>query len=184
MMSRYAGFDVDLSGTLDAIAGVSAAPRRILSAQKRALGTLRRRIATEAKRDIQAEYNLKAGRIAQGLVVRNTADGIRLVGRSRGINAAAFGARWTRGGRGKNKVGAQYAIKRGAPATPQAGAFMARGRSNNRLVFERRGKPRLPLEAIYGPSIGQMLKHGRRPERLAEFALRVLEAEQKRLLGT
>ncbi len=178
-MSKYTSFAVELTGALDAMQQLSAVPARILSAQKRALGTLRRRLGTEAKRDIGAEYNLKAGRIAEGLQVKNTPDGMALIGKARGINAIQFGATWSR----RMKGGARYAIKRGGDRGGRDGAFIATGKSNNRLVFERKGKARLPLQAVYGPSIGQMLKHGRRPERLAEFAIRVLQAEQQRLLG-
>jgi len=179
-MARYTSFNVELAGALDVAQQLNAVPARILQAQKRALGTMRRRLATEAKRDIGAEYNLKAGRIAAGLVVRNQADGVALIGRSRGINAVEFGATWSR----RMKGGARYRIKRGGDRSGHDGAFIATGRSNNRLVFVRAGTRRLPLQAVYGPSVGQMLKHGRRPERLAEFAIRILESEQRRLLGS
>jgi hypothetical protein len=178
-VSRYSSFSVELEGALNVAQQLSTVPGRILQAQRRALGTMRRRLATEARRDIQAEYNLKAGRIAEGLAVRDTADGVKLIGRSRGINAAQFGATWS-----KRMKGARFAIKRGGDRSAHEGSFIATGRSGNRLVFERQGKARLPLQAVYGPSVGQMLKHGRRPERLAEFAVRVLEAEQRRLLGS
>jgi hypothetical protein len=178
-MARYTSFSVELAGALEAAQQLSAIPGRILQAQKRALGTVRRRLATEAKRDIAAEYNLKAGRIADGLTVRNQSDGIALIGRSRGINAIQFGATWSR----RMKGGARYAIHRGGDRGGRDGAFIATGKSNNRLVFERSGDKRLPIQAVYGPSVGQMLKHGRRPERLAEFAIRVLQSEQQRLLG-
>lgn len=189
-MARYTSFAVELTGTLEAAQGLSAAPGRILQAQKRALGTVRRRLGTEAKRDIGAEYNLKAQRIAAGLIVRSEPDGIRLIGKSRGINAIEFRATWSP----RFKGGARFAIKRGGTRDGMADSFIALGRNGNRLVFTRGGKgavrnargkyPRLPLAAIYGPSIAQMLKHGRRPERLAEFAVRILEAEQRRLLGS
>lgn len=189
-MARYTSFDVELAGALEAAQQLSNIPAKILLAQKRALGTVRRRVPTEAKRDIGAEYNLRAGRIAQGLSMQSTADGLKLIGRSRGINAIDFRATWSR----RMKGGARFAIKRGGDRAGRDGAFIATGRSGNRLVFERGGKgavrnargnfPRLPLAAVYGPSIGQMLKHGRRPERLAEFAIRILEAEQRRLLGS
>lgn len=178
-MSRYTSFNVELAGALDVAQQLSAIPSRILQAQKRALGTMRRRLGTEAKRDIGAEYNLKAQRIAAGLVVRNASDGVALIGRSRGINAIEFRATWS-----KRMKGARFAIKRGGDRSAHEGSFIATGKSGNRLVFERSGAKRLPLQAVYGPSVGQMLKHGRRPERLAEFAIRILEAEQRRLLGS
>lgn len=178
-MSRYTSFSVELEGALGVAQQLTTVPGRILQAQRRALGTMRRRLATEAKRDIQAEYNLKAGRIAAGLAVRDTAEGVKLIGRSRGINAIEFRATWSR-----RMKGARFTIKRGGDRSAHEGSFIATGNSGNRLVFERQGKARLPLQAVYGPSVGQMLKHGRRPERLAEFAIRVLEAEQRRLLGS
>jgi hypothetical protein len=178
-MARYSSFDVELAGALDAAQQLSAVPAKILLAQKRGMGTVRRRVPTEAKRDIGAEYNLRAGRIAQGLSMQSTADGLKLIGRSRGINAIEFRATWS-----KRMKGARFTIKRGGDRSAHEGSFIATGKSGNRLVFERSGDKRLPIRGIYGPSVGQMLKHGRRPERLAEFAIRILEAEQRRLLGS
>lgn len=204
-MSRYVSLTVELTGSIDAMQGIDDIPARILQAQKRALGTLQRKLGTEAKRDIGAEYNLRAARIAEGLKVKPTSDGIKLIGRSRGINAIQFGATWSRvkgsglvatssrkkytavrfGGsiRGDSKLGASYAIKRGKPKTVHADSFIARGKNGALLVFERRTAKRLPLQGVYGPSVAQMLKHGRRPERLVDFAVRTLQAEQQRLLG-
>lgn len=205
-MSRYSVFDVELGGVLDIAKQLSDMPPRILQAQRRALVTMQRRLGTEAKRDIGAEYNLTASRISDGLSVRNTEDGVRLVGRSRGVNAIEFGAQWSRvtgsglvatssrrrftairyNGklRGDSALGARFAIKRGKAPAVHAGSFIARGKNGALLVLERKGKARLPLQAVYGPSVGQMLKHGRRPERLAEFAQRVLLSDLQRQLGT
>jgi len=215
-MSRYTRLAVELTGALDAMQDMQQIPARILLAQKRAIGTVQRKLPTEAKRDIGAEYNLLAGRIANGLSTRITSDGISLVGKSRGINAIQFGATWSRikgSGlvatssrrhftairyrgrlRGESALGAKFAIKRGAPPEVHAGSFIARGKNGALLVFERGGKgavltkngtfPRLPLSGVYGPSVGQMLKHGRRPERLVDFAIRTLQSEQVRLLGS
>lgn len=205
-MSRYTSLTVELGGAIDAMQQLDQAPARILQAQRRALGTLQRKLGTEAKRDIGAEYNLLAGRIADGLDAKPTTDGIKLVGKSRGINAIQFKATWKRvshggvlatsslspytkvkfGGklRGQSSEGAVFAIKRGGARTAHAGSFIARGKNGAMLVFERAGRKRLPLQGVYGPSIGQMLKHGRRPERLVDFAIRTLQAEQVRLLGS
>lgn len=174
---KVLSYNAELTGALDAMRGVAATPQRILLAQQRALGTLKRRLPPEAKRDIGAEYNLSPTRIAQGLSTRVNADGLTLIGSARGVNAMAFGATWF-----KRMIGARYSIKRGGDRSAHKGSFIAIGRSGNRLVFERKGDPRLPIQGVYGPSLGQMLKHGRRPERLIEFALRVLASEQQRLL--
>lgn len=219
-MSRYSTFGVELSGALDAARDLAALPARIEQAQSRAISTLRRRLGPEAKRDIGAEYNLSPTRIDQGLNVRPTSEGISLVGKSRGINAIEFGAQWTRvrgNGmaatisknrfrlaplrgklRGKNGLGARFAIKRGKAAEVHEGSFIARGLNNALLVLQENvnrpkvkylkgrnaGRTKFPLESVYGPSIGQMLKHGRRPERLADFAIRTLQAELLRQIGT
>jgi hypothetical protein len=204
-MSRYTRLAVELTGALDAMQDMQKIPARILLAQKRAIGTVQRKLPTEGKRDIGAEYNLLAGRIAEGLNARVASDGISLVGKARGINAIQFGATWSRitgSGlvatssrrhftairyrgrlRGDSKLGAKFAIKRGAAPTVHAGSFIARGKNGALLVFERSGAKRLPLQGVYGPSVGQMLKHGRRPERLVDFAIRTLQSEQVRLLG-
>lgn len=181
-MSRFSSMNVSLNGMRafqSVLREFEALPEKV---QVRAVQTLKRKSKTEARRDIQAEYNLKARRINDGLYVRDTTDGVAVVGRSRGINAIAFGAKWSSSHRGKSKRGAYFAIKRGQTKEPQDGAFIARGRSGNELVFERKGQSRLPLHSVYGPSVAQMLKHGRRPDRIADFAARILADETRRLL--
>lgn len=144
--------------------------------RSRATGTLARRLPVQARRDIQTEYNLKASRIRDGLSVRRPDEGgVILRGSSRGINLFAFGARWSK------RRGVTARVKKGGAPTALKQAFIAAGKSGNRLVFQRRGKPRLPLDAQYGPSVGQMLKHGDRPQRLADFASRVVASEIARL---
>jgi hypothetical protein len=44
------------------------------------------------------------------------------------------------------------------------------------------GQLRQPLVIEYGPSVAQMLRKGRRPERLVEFARGVLRSEVERQL--
>ncbi|MET3652480.1 hypothetical protein [Dyella japonica] len=100
--------------------------------------------------------------------------------------------------RGDNGLGARFAIKRGSAPSVHAGSFIARGTNGALLVLQENvnrpkvkylkgrnaGRTKFPLESVYGPSLGQMLKHGRRPERLAEFAMRTLQAEIVRQLGS
>lgn len=193
-----AGFSVDLSGDLAAARDMLALPSQIVKAQQRALGTLARKMPVQARRDIQTEYRLKAARIRKGLRIRSTEHDIRLVGSARGINAEAFGATWSP----RKKVGARYSIKVGtAPyqhkGIEETGTFMATGLSNNHLVWYRvpkkrryssahyapnKGQLKDEIRPDYGPSIGQMLKHGKRPERLANFAGEVIRSEIDRQL--
>jgi hypothetical protein len=140
--------------------------------RSRALATLARRLPVQARRDIQQEYNLKAARIRDGLSIRRPDDGsVILRGAARGINLIAFGARWNR------RKGVTARVLKSGKATVRPHAFIAAGRNGNTLVFERRGKKRLPLDALYGPSIGQMLKHRDRPQRLADYASGIVAAE-------
>lgn len=176
--NRTSGFAVDLSGALAASKDMLALPPAIVRAQKRALGTVVRRLPVEARRDMQKEYRLPASRIRKGLRVRATETDIRLVGSARGVNAAAFGATWSR----RSKIGAKFAGRKDQPKEQHPGTFIATGRSGNRLVFERSGKGRLPLSPVYLASIGQMLKHGHRPERLADYAQGVIVSEIDRQL--
>ncbi|WEN13698.1 hypothetical protein PY254_10615 [Rhodanobacter sp. AS-Z3] len=210
---------IELTGALDAAQSMSAVPSRILRAQEHALAEMRRRLGTEAKRDIGLEYNLRAGRISQGLRTQNTPDGIKLVGKSRGINAIEFGATWSRvrgAGlvsrvsrlkyaapralhlRGDSGLGAKWSARRGAAKTVHPGTFIARGKNGAMLVLQRdpegstytpktgwhAGQRQTPrLLGVYGLSVGQMLKHGRRPERLAEFALGKVDEYLRKELG-
>lgn len=195
-MARYSRFDVDITGALDAAQRLSDVPAQILKAQKRALGTLKRRLLTEARRDIQAEYNLKATTIRQRLSIDSRAVGIVLRAKATGINLMNFAARQTR-------TGVTYSVNKGRRDT-RAHAFIRSTRAGaGPFVWLRKDQDGnyykhqvsvktaarfsghgYPIFQQFGPSVAQMLKHGRRPDRLAEFAMRVLESEQRRLLGS
>ena len=187
---RYGGITVDVSGALDVADRLFATVKRAEQAQRRALGTLRRRLPVQARRDIQAEYAIKASTLRDRLLARTSADGLRLIGKSRGLSLINFGARQTR-------TGVSSQILRGQRDV-DAGAFIAPLLGNNRQAVERVpgepkrrmtrgryvGRMRQPLHLLYGPSVAQMLQKGRRLDRLAEFAQRVIAAEIQRLATT
>ena len=176
----------DLDGVLSTSRNLSALSSRLPTLHTRAIGTLRRRLPVEARRDIQAEYQIGARRLAQDLQSRATDDGVRLVGRFRGIGLRNFAARQTR-------RGVTAAVLRGKRSL-RAHAFLGVGVNRNAQVFRREGakremrqgryagKRRQPLVAEYGATAAQMLAKGRRPERLIDFARGVLAAESDRLL--
>lgn len=183
----FSGLTFDISGDLDAARHMADDARGVLRAQRRALGTLRRRLPVVARRDIQTEYNIKAARVNQDLRASFVEDGIRLVGYSRGIGLLNFGARQTR-------TGVTASIKKGK-RTLEPGAFIATGLGGNRQVFMRTGvkrrmqkgryagRIREAIEALYGPSVAQMLKHGERPQRLEAAVQPIVEKELDRQLG-
>jgi hypothetical protein len=155
--------------------------------QKRAVQTLRRRLPVEARRDIQAEYDIQAARVRQDIGTREIPDGLRLTGYFRGIGLRNFRARQTRRG----VTAAPFRGRR----TLREGSFFAGLNSGNKQVVRREGpkrkmtagryigQMRQPLVVEYGPSVAQMLRKGRRPERLADYAAGVLRSEVERLLA-
>lgn len=181
-----ASLHADLDGALAASRNLSALASRIPALHTHAIGTLRRRLPVHARRDIQAEYQIGARRLTQDLQSRTTDDGVRLVGRFRGIGLRNFAARQT-------KRGVTAAVLRGKRSL-RAHAFLGVGVNRNAQVFRREGpkrvmqqgryagKQRQPLVAEYGATAAQMLAKGRRPERLIDYARGVLAAEADRLL--
>ena len=181
-LSLYA----DLDGHLAAARNLSALASRLPTLHTRAIGTLRRRLPVQARRDIQAEYQIGARRLTQDLQSTATDDGVRLVGRFRGIGLRNFASRPT-------KRGVTAAVLRGKRSLREH-AFLRRGIGGNTQVFRREGpkramqqgryagKQRQPLITEYGATAAQMLAKGRRPERLIDYARGVLAAEADRLL--
>jgi len=176
----------DLDGLLSASRNLSLLASRLPTLHTRAIGTLSRRLPVQARRDIQAEYQIGARRITQDLSSRTTDEGVRLVGRFRGIGLRNFAARPT-------KRGVTATIIRGKRSLREH-AFLGVGVNRNAQVFRREGpkrpmqqgryagKRRQPLVAEYGATAAQMLAKGRRPERLVDYARGVLAAESERLL--
>ena len=161
-------------------------PQKIAQIEKRAILTLQRRLPVQARRDIQAEYNISAGRLNKSLGARLLANGVRLTGYFRGIGLLNFGARQTR-------AGVTAAVFRGKRSLRES-AFIARMLNGNPQVVHREGEPRVmtkgryvgkrrqPLVVDYGPTAAQMLRKGRRPERLLDYSRGLLGAEIDRQL--
>jgi len=175
---------IDADGALDAAKRISDLPAKVLIAQRRALGTLRRRWPVIARRDIQTEYALSAARIRDGLSVRLIRDGIELVGRVRGIGLLNFAGRDT-------PSGLRYRIFRNRPGHEPHGFVRSRRGQGIRKAWEReplagsggtRRVPRYPIEPLFGPSLAQMLRKGDRPTRMAQAGLDVITADLDRQL--
>lgn len=169
------GLNLTITGLPDVEAALADYPRKIATVEKRAILTLQRRLPVQARRDIQAEYNISASRVRKDLGARVLGQGIRLTGYFRGIGLLNYGARQT-------DAGVTAAVFRGGARSLREGAFIATLRNGNRQVMKRKGKARLPIETQYGPTAAQMLRKGRRPERLLDFARGVLRAEVDRQL--
>ncbi|MGO1069579.1 hypothetical protein [Lysobacter sp. CA199] len=170
---------IDANAVLEAAKRVSEIPAKVAVAQRRALGTLRRRWPVIARRDIQTEYALSAQRTRAGISVRTTREGVELVGVARGVGLANFGAR-------KTADGLTYSARRGKRGFRRSG-FTSQYRGTP-IAYERtpisgeRRVPRTPIQRLYGPSLAQMLRKGDRPERMGQAGLDVITAEIDRLL--
>lgn len=188
------GVSFDLQGAVQVQRDLGLLADRLPWLQERAIRTLRRRLPVEARRDIQAEYNITAGRVRDHLVARLIEGGtsarlagVRLTGQwKRGIGLVNFSARQTR-------KGVSYSVYRGKRDLVE-GAFIARLLGGNQHVVERHGKPvvmkagryagkkRQRLYVHYRSTIAQMLAKGRRPERLLDFSRNLLQQDVERQL--
>lgn len=176
------GASFDLSALARVIGRVRNKPKQAEQAVVRARGTLMRRLPVQARRDIQAEYALRAQRIAAGLSIRQSGDAVELIGSKRGIGLIEADGRWA----GVKSAGASARVRVDEPRHVYDGTFIAAGRGGNRQIFERalvggRRAARLPIAARYAPSVAQMLRRPGRADRLADFARNVLAAEVARL---
>ncbi len=131
----------DLDGVLSASRNFSALASRLPTLQTRAIGTLRRRLPVQARRDIQAEYQVGARRLTQDLQARPTEDGLRLVGRFPGIGLRNFAARQTR-------RGVTAAVLRGKRSLREH-AFLGVGVNRKAQVFRREGAKREMRQGRY-----------------------------------
>lgn len=183
------GVEFEMLGALAVSRNLGILESSLGKFEDRAIGTAKRRLGTEARRDIQKQYNIKAGRLSKDLRVTSSVAGLRLTGYFRGIGLRNFGARQTRAGvtasifRGKRSLreGAFFVgLLRGQ--TPLANQHVAKRGSPKRLMTKGSyvGKLRDPLVTQYGPTASQMLRKGNRPQHLADFALGVVGKEMAR----
>lgn len=175
--------NVDLSSLIAEAVRLRGFPANAKKAVQRATGTLARRLPVEARRDIQTEYNLSAARIRSGLSVRQGDGFIELTASKRGIGLIEFGGKWA----GRKSEGATAQVFVGEARHNYGGTFIAVGRSGNRHIFSRgfaggKRAGRLPLHALYGPSLAQILRKGDRKTRLGDLAQSILSSEITRLL--
>jgi hypothetical protein len=190
--ARVTGVAFDLAGALQISRELGDLASRLPWLQERAIRTLNRRLPVEARRDIQAEYNITAARVREHLVSRTISAGtrlagIRLIGQwKRGIGLLNYGARQTR-------KGVTYSVYQGSRKL-EAHAFIARMLGGNLHAVQRygpkvemkagryQGKKRQRVEVLYRSTVAQMLAKGRRPERLLDYSRRVLQADVERQL--
>lgn len=198
---QVTGVGFDIRGFEEARRAPSLLLDRMPWFQERAIQSLYRALPVEARRDIQAEYNIRAGRVREHLAVRYLdgdgarLGGVRLYGQwKRGIGMMQYpGTRQTR-------RGVSYSVYHGVRKVEE-GAFIARLLAGHRLSENEhvavrygprvemkagryKGKKRQRIATVYRSTVAQMLARGRRPERLAEWATRYVGGEVKRQVAS
>ncbi|MGH8121211.1 MAG: hypothetical protein ACREPT_00385 [Rudaea sp.] len=162
----------------------------------RAVGTLKRRLPAQAKRDIAGQYALASSKIGSGLRCKGDDSSITLTAVGRTQTLTRFPSRQTR-------TGVQAEIQKGSPVEiahafirtptgsastsgPQAfirdavaGALPADVDFGAVIDHDRHG---YPLVMLTGPSVADMLRNGDREDRLIDFAQTVFAAEVDRQL--
>lgn len=198
---QITGVSFDLQGAMVMPRELEAFVDRVPWFQERAIQTLYRALPVEARRDIQAEFNIRAGRVREHMAVRYLSSptarrgGIRLFGQwKRGIGLSNYSARQVRKGvsysvyRGRRKVleGAFMArLRIGSKGLGNVHAVLREGETrertyrhtgrNGRVHTGKRTDPALVTQ--YRATVAQMLAHGRRPERLLDFSRNLVESE-------
>jgi len=172
--------NIDLSAITRQAEKMATRAKTAATMQSRLASFLQRRIPPEAKRDIGAQYNLNASRIAQGLSASNAPDGVELTASGAGINLAEFNAK-------QNATGLTAVVERNKPPRQIPHGFIATAPNGKRLAFIRdlvAGKRagRLPMRGLFGASVAEMLRNGDREERLGDFAQEAASNEVARLL--
>lgn len=148
--------------------------------RRRALATLTRRLPVAWRRDLQETYNLPAAQIRDRISYEVGGDSVLITGRARPVGLVNFGGRWT--SVKSPGAAAQVFVAKGRHI--YGGTFIAVGRSGNRQIFERKGKARLPIRALYGPSVASMFRNKDRQQRMYIVAQSIFAAEIARLTKT
>jgi len=135
---------VDISGMRRQLLAIGdKAPLAAARALNRSIAS----VQTAAVRDIATDLKLAQKDVRKGMVIERATRATlkaRLIVTGRRLALYAFRARQTR-------LGASYDLGRGRTVAP--GSFISTMRSTHIGVFRRRGKRRLPIDELFGPSL-------------------------------
>lgn len=156
-------------------------PRRAQAAIVRALNRGMTAGRTAMGRSIAADTGLKLSDVNKALRMRpatRSTPAARLAAGFVRLPLIKFGAK--RLGMRSRVGGVVYNVKRGVQARVPS-AFIARMRSGHEGVFLRKGRARLPIKQLFGPSLGQVFAKYRAPS--LERALEVFRTTLNHELG-
>ncbi len=149
--------NIEISGHDRIAFELEAFPRR---AQKIIVRALNRGIdsaRTAMVREIATDTGLKSKDVRDALSLQHAnfeTPEARLGARLKRLPLIAFGARGPEPSRGKGR-GVSYRLGTGGRGRVE-NAFIATMRSGHRGVFKRTGKKRLPIQELFGPSLGHV----------------------------
>ena len=158
-----ASFDIQVQGSEALVRRLleigQDAPRAATRALNRTLGTVR----TATVRALAAELALRNKDVTDGIATQRASFARQIATLSvtgRRLPLSAFGARQTR-------RGVTYRLPKGRGTVEHA--FLATMRSGHGGVFLRKGKPRLPIRELFGPSLpGAFVRAGIRDAMVAK----------------
>lgn len=151
----------------------------------RTIGTLRRKVLTEARRAMAQQFGVGVQAIGQRITAETDADSLTVYGTSGRLSLHLFGGRYG----GRKTPGATAEIKRGGRRV-YASAFTidSRGKTiyGRPLVASGRRAPR-QFVRLHGPSVGSMFlgrggAGGTPADAVSEIAQDIFRAEIDRLL--
>lgn len=123
-----------------------AVPRIMRSSINRTTTSLRRDILRMTTKEYRLQQKSIQSRVKLGPRAETRRLNRRITLKSRQIGLINFAARQT-------SQGVSAGIRRGGGRKMHRSAFIAIGLRNNRQVFQRRGRQRLPIRTLYGPSM-------------------------------
>lgn len=179
---RYSRFELAFTSEAREWARFAAGAQK---ARKFAITKLARSLPVAWRRDIKETVNLPVAEIRERIDVQVQGDSVLLIGRKRPIGLVNFGGRWLglkrTGAKRRKSPSASAQMYRNAARKTYDSAFIASGRAGNTQIFKRTGDKRLPIRALYGPSMPAFFRNADRQARLYKVAAEIYEKELKRV---
>ena len=142
-----------VTGLFELEKSLNAMAKATARAESRAVGRVATSIITAQSRAVVQRLNLKVSRVKEAVRIASkpTPEQPRVIVevKRRAVGLIEFGGQW----RGPKSAGATVLVLKGGGRKTLDGAFIATGRGGNRQIFERKKKARLPIKALYGPSV-------------------------------
>ncbi|MDR1110591.1 MAG: phage tail protein, partial [Deltaproteobacteria bacterium] len=154
---------------------LDAFPGELAKAVTASINAVAGRTRNRAIKILAARYAAEPGSFRDKIgVARARGDGgaATVYGHGRGISLSKWPNRPVPVVKDSGRVymGVAVQVLRAGGHKTVKGGFLARGRNGGSLIYRRKGGPRLPVEALYGPSIVGWFKDPENLKELSDFA--------------